>query len=333
MPRNGSGTFTITNSFSSGTTISSSQTNANNADIGAEITGSLPRNGEAGMTAQLPLANGTVGAPALAFSSDTDSGWYRIGSNEIGLSLGGSKIVDYSAAGVAVTGTFSATGATGLGDGTVGTPALNFVSDTDSGLYRIGANEIGVAVNGAKVLDVATTGLTVTGALSNTTSGVTTTGTIELGAASDTTIARASAGVISVEGSNVLMASNVAVQSDMETATSTSLLVTAGRAQFHPGVAKAYVTWPGSTSITQSYNVSSLTDNSGAGSWGINFTTAFSSGGYAVSGTSKTLGGVLGGLCFVNGGSKTASLFDAFAGTNGGGADFDPTMAVVHGDQ
>lgn len=50
-----------------------------------------------------------------------------------------------------------------LEDGTVALPSVTFTSDTDSGIYRIGANNIGVGVNGTKVLDVATTGLGVTG--------------------------------------------------------------------------------------------------------------------------------------------------------------------------
>jgi len=55
-----------------------------------------------------------------------------------------------------------------LNDGAVGTPAYSFNADPDSGIYRIGANNIGVAVNGAKVLDVGTGGLGVTGVLSTT---------------------------------------------------------------------------------------------------------------------------------------------------------------------
>jgi hypothetical protein len=55
-----------------------------------------------------------------------------------------------------------------LVDGSVGTPALSFDNDTDCGLYRIGANNVGVAVAGAKVLDVSTTGLGVTGTLTLT---------------------------------------------------------------------------------------------------------------------------------------------------------------------
>jgi hypothetical protein len=52
-----------------------------------------------------------------------------------------------------------------IDNGAVGTPSLTFDSDPDSGIYRIGANNIGVAANGAKVLDIATTGLTVVGDL------------------------------------------------------------------------------------------------------------------------------------------------------------------------
>jgi len=50
-----------------------------------------------------------------------------------------------------------------LDDGTAAAPALNFTNDPDTGIYRIGANNIGVAANGAKVLDIATTGLGITG--------------------------------------------------------------------------------------------------------------------------------------------------------------------------
>jgi hypothetical protein len=59
-----------------------------------------------------------------------------------------------------------------LANGTFALPSLTFDSDTDTGIYRIGANNLGVtAGGGAKVLDVATTGLGVTGALSITNTG------------------------------------------------------------------------------------------------------------------------------------------------------------------
>jgi hypothetical protein len=58
-----------------------------------------------------------------------------------------------------------------LANGSVGTPALSFDSDTDCGLYRIGTNNIGLGVNGANVLNIQTTGLSVVGTLSSTGNG------------------------------------------------------------------------------------------------------------------------------------------------------------------
>jgi hypothetical protein len=67
----------------------------------------------------------------------------------------------------AVTGALSATGVTSLAAGAVGAPGLYLGADTTTGLYRIGANNYGVAVSGAKVLDIASTGLAVTGAVTS----------------------------------------------------------------------------------------------------------------------------------------------------------------------
>ena len=64
-----------------------------------------------------------------------------------------------------VTSTLTVGGSVHGANGSVGNPSFAFLSDQNTGLYRIGLNNIGVAANGSKVLDIATTGLTVTGAL------------------------------------------------------------------------------------------------------------------------------------------------------------------------
>lgn len=61
-------------------------------------------------------------------------------------------------------------------DGAVATPAIRFANDTDSGLYRIGADNLGLSVGATKILDVASTGLGITGTLSA--SGVSTLPTV-----------------------------------------------------------------------------------------------------------------------------------------------------------
>ena len=57
MPRNGSGTFTLVagNPVVTGTTITSAWANATAPDIGSEITNSVPRDGQAPPTANLPM--------------------------------------------------------------------------------------------------------------------------------------------------------------------------------------------------------------------------------------------------------------------------------------
>ncbi len=101
-------------------------------------------------------ADGLVTAPAVSFLTDTDSGLYRIGANNIGIAASGIKQVDISMSGVAFTNPVWAA------DGLVTAPAVSFLTDTDSGLYRIGANNIGIAASGIKQVDISMSGVAFT---------------------------------------------------------------------------------------------------------------------------------------------------------------------------
>jgi hypothetical protein len=57
MPYNGSGVFSILNSFVPNTTITSSAANANNSDIAVGLSNALTRDGQAGMTAALSMGS------------------------------------------------------------------------------------------------------------------------------------------------------------------------------------------------------------------------------------------------------------------------------------
>ena len=69
---------------------------------------------------------------------------------------------------VALAGS-TATGAILIAQGTVSAPGLAVTGEADCGIYYIGANNLGFAIAGAKVLDIAAAGLSVTGRLSVTT--------------------------------------------------------------------------------------------------------------------------------------------------------------------
>lgn len=111
MPRNGSGTYSVPNTYSSGQTITAAIVNANFSDVGSELTNSVAKDGQTTMTGPLKAANGSVSAPSIAFGNDTDCGWYRIGADNIGFSIGGVKLLDASAAALAITGTLTTSGA------------------------------------------------------------------------------------------------------------------------------------------------------------------------------------------------------------------------------
>lgn len=82
------------------------------------------------------------------------------------------------------SGNVTAAGTYALGNGTASAPALTFASDLDTGLYRVGANQLGVTVGGSKIIDCNTVTCTfqlpsvIPGVTSST--GVTVTGVITL---------------------------------------------------------------------------------------------------------------------------------------------------------
>jgi len=61
-----------------------------------------------GNSLQFLALNGSVSAPAYSWANDGDSGWYRIGANNVGLTLNGAKVLDVSTTGLAITGTATA---------------------------------------------------------------------------------------------------------------------------------------------------------------------------------------------------------------------------------
>lgn len=64
-------------------------------------------------------------------------------------------------------------GGTGLfADGTVAAPSISFLADQDTGIYRIGANNLGVSVGGVNVLDINGSAATFAGPITvNSTTG------------------------------------------------------------------------------------------------------------------------------------------------------------------
>jgi microcystin-dependent protein len=102
LSRNGSGTYTVPNTFVAGTAITASDHNENWEDVGDEITNSLAIDGQSTMTGQLKAANGTAAAPGITFGSDVDTGFYRASANDVGIAVNGSAVVRVNSTGMDV---------------------------------------------------------------------------------------------------------------------------------------------------------------------------------------------------------------------------------------
>lgn len=165
MARNGSGTMSLTQTFTADTDATAEDVNDVLGDIADEISNSIAKDGQTTITNQLKGFAGTVSAPGYAFSSDLDCGLYRIGANNIGLAVNGGLVLDIATTGASITGTITPSGQIVGSAGSVSAPSYSFTSDLNTGIYWIGADNIGVAVGGTKILDVASTGLSVTGTL------------------------------------------------------------------------------------------------------------------------------------------------------------------------
>lgn len=108
MPRNGSGIYTLPQpAFVAGTVISSAAVNSDLTDIATALTGSLPRDGQAGMSGQMKTVDGSDASPGYSFNNEDDTGFARNGAGSISVSILGTSIGVFTAAGWsgAVTGT------------------------------------------------------------------------------------------------------------------------------------------------------------------------------------------------------------------------------------
>lgn len=148
MPRNGSGVYNLPQPpFIPSTVITSSAVNSNFSDLGSAVTGSLARDGQGGMTGQLPAIDGTVGAPGISFVSDTNTGIRRVAADQLAIVVGGVDALSAGLAGVnlplgaSVTGAFAISGALSAGSAVIGAP-----TGGDQGAGTI--NITGLFVNG-----------------------------------------------------------------------------------------------------------------------------------------------------------------------------------------
>lgn len=110
--------------------------------------------------------NGTAAAPSYSFTNDSNGGMYRVSDNNIGFSVNGS--LELSITQFAVTP--GSDGGSNLGsaslrwsevyankhlmmsNGSLGAPAISWNGDSDSGLYKPGADQLSLVAGGVELL-------------------------------------------------------------------------------------------------------------------------------------------------------------------------------------
>jgi hypothetical protein len=110
-------------------------------------------------TGVLRVADGAVGSPAIGFTSDTDTGFYRVAADAFGITTGGA--LRFTVGSSAITATLQWQGQ----NGTAALPAGSFSGDPNTGWYNVGADDFGISTGGTLRFDVSTTAVTSTLAL------------------------------------------------------------------------------------------------------------------------------------------------------------------------
>ena len=101
----------------------------------------------------LTLEDGTAAAPGLAFTSDLNTGLFRVGADQVAISTGGTSRLAVSTTAV------SSTLAVDVPLGAVGTPSLTFTGDLNTGLFSPGADTLALVTGGTNRVHVTSGGL------------------------------------------------------------------------------------------------------------------------------------------------------------------------------
>jgi hypothetical protein len=147
MPRNSSGNYTLPagNPVVPDTLIEAEWANPTLSDIASAISDSLDRYGRGGMLAPFKVADGTVTAPGLSFTGQSNLGLYRVATDVLGIASGGASVAHFSVGGILllkgtgiigdtnISGALAVTGGTTVGGdldvtGTVSAPVAELGS-------------------------------------------------------------------------------------------------------------------------------------------------------------------------------------------------------------
>ena len=96
------------------------------------------------------FSDGTISSPSLTFTNDTNTGIYRIGSDNLGITLGGTKQIDINTTGTTFSNPLRNVA------GSVSNPSYSFSNDINTGIYSNTADTISLTTGGYQKMQILT---------------------------------------------------------------------------------------------------------------------------------------------------------------------------------
>ena len=250
------------------------------------------------------LADGSVSTPAMNFSADTNTGLYRVGTDEVAFTAGGSQALTA----VLATSTAYAKVSGGISSGAAWQPGLAILNDVDTGLMSISADTLDLVAGGRRILQAsayatATNYLRVTGAQSG------------------------NPVVIDAAGANT---AGISCATDFIPVALATGQTMRANAIYQDNIPKAWAFFDGTGTpkLISQFNIASITDIA-AGRWRLNFNRAFLSTAYAAIGSGNNTSSDVGTFVVEDGtGGKSIGTFPVLA-TTGGGTATDIATAYI----
>ncbi len=304
MAFNGSGVFNRvhdwTTDLGNAVPVTASRADSEDDGFATGLSLTICRDGQSTTTARIPFAAGTSAAAgttasvSYAQTNDNNTGLYFPATDEWGLVAGGTAVITGTATGVAVTGTFSASGAATLSStlALTGNLAINtdkFTVTAASGNTLVAGT---LAVTGAATLSstLAAGNTTITGTLAASGNLAIATNKFTVAAASGNTLIAGTAAItgdvavntdkftVAASSGNALVAGTLAVtgaQTNTGALTANNSAGIVGR-----NTVKAFGKVVNQALVTGSFNVTSITDN--GASHTVTLTNAMASTNYVV---------------------------------------------------
>jgi hypothetical protein len=136
-----------------------------------------------GEWSNIAFENGSAAAPSIYFKdSGTDTGIYSPGTDQVGISAGGTSRFEVST--TATTSTLPVVHPLGA----VGTPSITFTGDLNTGIYSPAADTIAFVEGGVEAMRIDSSGRLLVGAVSASTMGPSVTATAQVEGGSTTSL-------------------------------------------------------------------------------------------------------------------------------------------------